>query len=121
MEIRVQDYSNEPDFTPGAPRRLTRLSAEIQSLYCSLERAGATACNADGREYPYFLGMAIENCQESLREVDRTTQGLEKICGRSKRLGRAAIALQEDKLQGLCGELERATTSLNFAFNIYSE
>lgn len=105
----------------GAPKRLARLSREIETIRLSLKLAGADVCEDDGSDFARNLAMAIGMCQESVGEVEEATTQLEALCARSRQLGRMAVAFQESKLRDLCDELESGKNSLALAFAIVSE
>lgn len=103
-----------------APETLQDTAYEIDTFLLLLQAVGRERERTSGGESD-FMHRCVKVCEKSVKRISLTVAKLESVMQRSRRWGKLRTAAEQKELKQLCAELDRATTSLVLAYQVYSE
>lgn len=103
-----------------APTTLQDTAYEIETFQLLFQAVTRERQRADSSDYA-FLDRCISICVRGAERISLTVDKLEALMQRSRTRGKFRAAIEEKELRQLCSDLDRATSSLVLAYQLFSE
>lgn len=103
-----------------APEALEELVFELETMPMALNEVHRERFR-EGPEDTVLLGRCLHACERGARKLRDVVGQVQKHQDKAKVLGQVYFALKERDEQTLLANLERAKSSLMFAFQLYTE
>ena len=107
------------DASKGAPQTILELGFELETMSLSLRQlAFHRTAGSSGDE---LLGRCVDTCARMTTKIEVAVAKMESLLKRSHGLGRIFAAFKEPEVRRLLEDLERAKSSMLFAYMGYCQ